>query len=305
MFVTFHAQQVNLEDVRRWFWANLRKKSGEMSRSRHSSGSNSNNHIVFSLDSLAVEGAASATGVTNQGRYTSGSPFDSDFHPLFFVAKALAEVAHEAVLAGQLCPVPEHPGRQFRLTEHGVRCLAADNPALPIDPSGMVEGIRKDYPDVPSLDLLARYLSEATTSFQHGLLLAAATMVGCAYELCLVDLATTVFKAWPPDSLSTVTGKHREAAKRHLQGDYAKAGILADAVKKALEEKRDRLRDEYQWVESCFSSTFFLVRELRNDAGHPSGRVVARDEVFIHLTSFPLCFRRVRTIIDLIESDVR
>lgn len=231
------------------------------------------------------------------GRVRLGSPWKSDAGPhtaeeRWLRAHAVSELVHAGMLRQSLSNE-----RVYVVTPHGARCLAKNDPGFPLDITGRVEALRSEFPGAPDLDLLCRYLSEAIEAYRHNLTLAAATMIGCAYELALVQLATAVVKKWPPGTIATVTGRLRDAAQRHANGEYAAAGLLADVVYKSLEANSGLLGDEWRWVASCFNPTFFIVRELRNDAGHPSGKAVARDEVFTHMVNLGPTYRHVRAIV--------
>lgn len=148
----------------------------------------------------------------------------------YWFTHATAEMVH----AGHLTPIPGGT-KEFYLTLHGIRCLEADDPTFPLDTTGRVEVLRSEFAGAPDLDLMCRYLSEAVEAYRHGLTLASATMIGCAYELALVQLATAVVWKWPPGAVPTITGQLKDAAKKHAAGEYAQAGMLADVVYKSLE----------------------------------------------------------------------
>jgi hypothetical protein len=216
-------------------------------------------------------------------------------------AEWMLEVAvAEMLQAGVLAWRPPELDR-FHITPHGMRCLEADDPAFPLDATGRVEALRAEFNGAPDLALMCHYLSEAIEAYGHNLTLAAATMIGCAYELALLDLASAVVRRWAPATVPSLSRKLREAGERHAKGDYAQAGMLADVVYESIKANSGVLgTDEWRWVASCFNPTFFIVRELRNDAGHPSGNAVARDEVFTHIVNLGPTYRHVRAIIAML-----
>jgi hypothetical protein len=224
--------------------------------------------------------------------------------------RPIIEAAWELVHAGILRPAEPRPGTSypgaapvaFVITRHGRDCLATRDPRFPLDSTGQVENLRGAFGGAPDIDLLCSYLSQAIEAYRHDLLLAGATMIGCAYELALVQLATVVVNKWPPGTIPTVTGKLKAAAERHRDGEYAPAGLLTDVVFRSLEANSQLLgTTEWTWVASGFKDTFFLVREMRNEAGHPSGKEIGRDAVFAKIINLGPTYRHVRAIIDLIK----
>ena len=218
------------------------------------------------------------------------------------VKEVIDDIVAEFVLSGVLRLEIQRGNLGYWLTAYGMRCVnSADaeiDVALLSDPDGVADAFRKDFGSVPGADLLARYIGQASRCARQGMELAGATMIGCAYELALVQLATAVLKRWPAATNTALTGRVKDAARKHDAGDYAPAGLLADVVSLTLDANRGVVPDHEVWLKSCFAPTFHVVREMRNDAGHPSGNPVDLDVLRTYIVNFLPSYRRVRAIID-------
>jgi hypothetical protein len=211
----------------------------------------------------------------------------------------LAE-AYELIRTGLLRP---HPGTNaLFITDHGARCLDDGDPLHPLDTTARVDAFSLEFADSPHRELMARYLSVAIEAHRANLPLAGATMIGCAYELALLELAGAVQARWVDATrIPGLDGDEKQAMKRLAEGSPAKISKVEGAVFKALEHDRAAMRDHWDWAEAGFRATFVLVRKLRNSAGHPTGARVAADDVWTHILLMPGWYRHVRGIIGLLQ----
>lgn len=240
-----------------------------------------------------------------------GIPQDGQSAPIDPLPSLIRDAAHELVLAGVLRESGRAYQQKYSVTYYGLRRLQEDDAELIADPDGVAEAFLQEFNGVDRAPLLARYLGQAKKCERQGMELAGATMIGCAYELAVVQLADALVNRWPDGAVKNLAGAHVNELKKYQDARDdtkkmkapPKAGNLLDAVKAALEavvNLRDgTLDDKYEsWIGHSLGASFNFVREMRNDAGHPSGRTIPLDDLHDDVARFRRDYRKVRGIID-------
>ncbi len=180
----------------------------------------------------------------------------------------------------------------IRLTEYGKRCIAEDR-ILPHDPDGFLKEFQNA---VPAADpTVVEYVTEALQCFIHGLNRSAAIMLGGASEkaiLQLIDACTASIG----DLNKKATVKAQTAKAQSLFKKY-------EVFEKHFPSFKGNLPGELaENVDSLLRGGFDLIRNSRNDSGHPaSGVLVDRDTNYSHLKLFvPYC-KRVYGLIEWLQ----
>jgi hypothetical protein len=171
----------------------------------------------------------------------------------------------------------------LRLTEYGKRCVKEDR-ILPHDPDGFLREYQKAVPNADPV--IIDYLTESLQCFIYGLNRAAAVMLGGASEKVVLLLIGSY-----ADSISDATRKQRfESEILKAQSIFRKYELF-DKQLPLL--KATVPKNVTEGVDSLLRGVFDLIRNSRNDAGHPtSGTLVDRDVVYTHLRVFtPYCAR--------------
>lgn len=178
-------------------------------------------------------------------------------------------------------PAPEN--WSLELTDAG-RAAVSDREVNPDDPTGYFDWIGKN---VPGLSAVAgSYLREAVAAFNHTLYFASAVMLGVAAEAVFLETAS----AFAP----TLGGRDRDDfqklianPKRGYLEKYnefrKKSGPIAQRLPSELRENLDLVLGGVQE----------LLRIYRNDAAHPTGRPMAREECFANLRVAAEFFKRM------------
>lgn len=174
----------------------------------------------------------------------------------------------------------------FHVTERGKAALK-DGPQSPYDPDGYLKRLSHD---VPGLDpVIVTYLNESLQTFRIGCLLSSTISLGCASEKALLLLIAAY-----ADSLSE---KSRERFKANTEGRMIKRQF--EELRKMLDsELRARLPAKLEdGLDVELNALFDFIRNQRNDAGHPTGRVIERERAYANLVVFPVYARKVYAII--------
>jgi hypothetical protein len=198
----------------------------------------------------------------------------------------LLEVIWSLIVQGILVPGLDDSNQGWpflRLTEYGKRCVAEDR-ILPHDPDGYLREFQNAIPNADPT--IIEYLTESLQCFIHGLHRAAAVMLGGASEQAMLLLIESY-----GNSIADNSNKQRfESAVEKAQSIYRKYELFDQpfaAIKNLMPKKLTNN------VDSLLRGVFDLIRNSRNDAGHPaSGTLVDRDVVYSHLRLFiPYCQR--------------
>jgi hypothetical protein len=190
------------------------------------------------------------------------------------------------IVQGVLVPGTDDSNQSWpflRLTEYGQRCVNEDQ-ILPHDPDGYLRDFQRA---VPLADLVIQeYLTEALQCFLRDLNRAAAVMLGAASEKAVLLLIESYARSIAdPTRKAQVEGQLDKAPSIFRKYEIFEKGFVGakPRLPKPLAERTD----------SLLRGVFDLIRNSRNDAGHPaSGILVSRDTNYSHLRLFiPYCQR--------------
>ena len=210
-------------------------------------------------------------------------------------ALLLREILWDLLSQGILAPGINNSNLDLpfiHLTEYGQRCLKSES-IVPHDPNSYLSRLKDQL--ARSLDETTElYLQESLQTFLSANLLASTVMLGVASERCIDLLADSLVES------------SEEAESSQLRKDLRRAGRSVkkrfDIVRDALLEMElpPRLDDA---LDIQLSGIFTLIRFSRNDAGHPTGRVIDRDTAHANLLLFPQYCKRVYELLDFLEAE--
>ena len=163
----------------------------------------------------------------------------------------------------------------LQVTDWGKTCLQKGE-YVPYDTGLYLRRLRSQIPELHQL--IDLYLKEALNSFRSGNYLAVAVMVGVASEQILIVLRDTMTNAMPQDDRKR---KLMEAT------DNQSAKRIHEALASRIDPIRKQLPDDLQEsIGTQLDAIFHAIRTTRNDAGHPTGRVIERGEAYAILQLF-------------------
>jgi len=192
---------------------------------------------------------------------------------------AIREIVWDLIIQRVLTPGyvddPHSSWPWIRLTEYG-RASLKEREFLPHDSEGYLRTLSATISSVDPLIL--RYMDEALECFRVGCYLATSVMTGAASER-VFDLL-----------LEAMGGTFRNTSKRTEFLKDTKSNFVS-VRKKAFDNQINRLRGQLPEVvqrslDTTINSIFSLLKDYRDDSGHPTGRVVARDEAHANLKLF-------------------
>ena len=147
---------------------------------------------------------------------------------------------------------------------------------------------------IPTLDSGAEfYLKEALNSFRSGNYLATAVMTGVAAERVLILLRDAILYSMPEQDRKR---KFTEATQNQI------AKRIYEAVAGRIDPIREQLPAALQdSIGTELDGIFNEIRRTRNDAGHPTGRVIERGEAYALLQLFPIYAKSAYALLDWLK----
>lgn len=181
----------------------------------------------------------------------------------------------------------------FHVTEMG-RERIKDGFKSPYDPDGYLRRLRDDVPSID--DIIITYLDESLRAFRIGCLLASTITLGCASEKALLLLIDGYASALP-------TGGRQEKFRKETEGKMVKRQF--EELSKRVESHLKGLLpgDLKDDLDVALNAIFTMFRNMRNDAGHPTGKSISREQAYANLVVFPIYVRKVYDLMDWLRDN--
>ena len=194
------------------------------------------------------------------------------------------------VLPGTGTQSPNLP--HMKVTPWGRKCLE-EGEYVPHDAGQYIARLRTEISTIdPAIPL---YLKDSLAAFRAGAYLASAVMVGVGSEKALLLLCEAVSRALPDDTV-------RKAFAARINDRGIKT--VFDEIWKRLDPVHIQLANDLhkEDVKAELEGVFELIRKTRNEAGHPSGREISKDEAYILLLLFPIYCKTIYATIEWLAS---
>jgi hypothetical protein len=173
----------------------------------------------------------------------------------------------------------------FRITELGEKILQNQSGYFFHDVSSYEKIINSEIPSIDKITLL--YLKESMQAFQSGCLLSSTVMLGVATEHTFNLLLENTQKSEQWKDIFAKVIEEKGALKkinkfRNILGNNM--GSLPKDLKEDLDTQ--------------FSGIISIIRNFRNETGHPTGKIVSREQVFILLQLFISYCKKLYALMD-------
>jgi hypothetical protein len=174
----------------------------------------------------------------------------------------------------------------FHVTEWGKKVIEGSGPT-PYDPDGYLTRLQHDIPNLDAV--IVTYLNESLHTFRINCLLSSTIALGCASEKALLVLIDAY-----ANSLAELSQKK---FRGNTEGRMIKRQF--DEFRKMVDsELKSRLPSNLQdGLDVELNAIFDIIRNQRNDAGHPTGKDIERERAYANLMVVPIYFRKVYSII--------
>jgi hypothetical protein len=175
----------------------------------------------------------------------------------------------------------------FRLSEFGKRLADSQEPYFFHDVSSYETLIRTEVPGIDDVTLL--YLKEAMQDFKSGCLLSASVMLGVAAEHTFMKLLEAIES----------NGAHFDT----FRNVYEQRTMLRrlNKFKNILDQNQGVLPPSVKEdLDTNFMGITSIIRTFRNDSGHPTGKIISREQCYVLLQLFvPYC-KKMYELIDVL-----
>jgi hypothetical protein len=172
----------------------------------------------------------------------------------------------------------------FRLTGFGRAVVQNQQPYFFHDVDSYERVIKTEVPDIDPVTLI--YLKEAMQAFRVGCILSATVMLGVASEHTFLSLLEAI--ANNPSHAATFANVEQQRTILQKFNKFKnildqQLGTLPSAIKEDLDTQ--------------FAGILSVIRTLRNQAGHPTGKIIDREQTFVLLHLFvPYCKKMYQLI---------
>lgn len=173
----------------------------------------------------------------------------------------------------------------FRVTQTGKDILESQSTYFFHDVSSYEKIIRSEIPAINDVTLL--YLKEAMQAFYSGCILSSTVMLGVATEHTFLLLLEKIENN--PTHQKTYSSVFKE---RNILSKFNKfrAVLGKNLIGLPYEIKED--------LDTRFAGILSLIRDFRNQSGHPTGKIIGREQTFVLLQLFiPYC-KKLYQLID-------
>lgn len=185
----------------------------------------------------------------------------------------------------------------IHVTEHGMESLKGA--ITPYDPEGYLTDI---ITKVPAVDpIIVKYIAESAETLRRNCLLSSTITLGCASEkafLLVIDAYRDGLSPAEQAKFAAAIDKARTIKRQHAE---FKTKWYEPKLRPALAKVQNS--DWMTSLDDCMQFVFAYFRDVRNDAGHPTGIIFTREKVHSHLVIFPYYLRIMHDLIEWIEAN--
>lgn len=176
----------------------------------------------------------------------------------------------------------------FRVTSFGKKLLAGQEPYFFHDLSSYEKVIKDEVPDIDDTTLV--YLKEAMQAFMSGCLLSSTVMLGVATEHTFLLLMETVDANTTHGPLFSGISNERSILRK------------VNKFKKVLDQNPSLLpANVKEDLDTNFNGILSMIRNFRNESGHPSGKIISREQVYVLLHLYVSCCKKMYQLKDVFK----
>lgn len=163
-----------------------------------------------------------------------------------------------------------------RLSRLGQKLVGAQDTYFFHDVSTYTRWLQQEVPAIDPVTLL--YVQEALQAFRSGCILSSTVMLGVATEHTFLQVLESCERSATYARRFSPVAKERSIL--HKVNKFKK--ILDDCIDLGPEIRED--------LDTQFAGIISIIRTFRNQAGHPTGRIIEREQAYVLLQLFiPYC----------------
>lgn len=172
----------------------------------------------------------------------------------------------------------------FRVSSFGKKILDNQDLYFFHDVTSYEALIKTEIPYIDDITLI--YLKEAMQDFRSGCLLSSSVMLGVAAEHTFMQLLETIESNPEHQTIFRSVNNERSVLRR------------LNKFKNILDQNKNLLSSEVKEdLDTNFMGITSIIRNFRNESGHPSGRIISREQCYVLLQLFiPYCKKMYQLI---------
>lgn len=178
----------------------------------------------------------------------------------------------------------------FRISHYGQKVLEEEESYFFYDVSSYEKAIKKEVPKIDGKTLV--YLKEAMQAFRAGCLLSSSVMLGVATEHTFLLLIETIEGSEKHQSIATAVNKER--------GILQKVNKFKNRVGQEIKTLPAEVKED---LDTHFAGILSVIRIYRNESGHPSGKIIDREQMYVLLNLFISYCKKMYQLIDHYRDD--
>lgn len=172
----------------------------------------------------------------------------------------------------------------FRLSSIGEKILESGDPYFFHNVSSYEKIIIDNISDIDEVTLV--YLKEAMQAFFSGCILSASVMLGVATEHSFMKLLDKV------EANPNYNKKYSNVFKQ--RNILKKLNKFKNILDQNLDNFPPNIKED---LDTNFSSIISMIRNFRNESGHPSGKIISREQCYVLLQLFVPCCKKIYELI--------
>jgi len=171
----------------------------------------------------------------------------------------------------------------YTISWAGIRMIKDGETFMFYDLPGFVSRIRQASPNID--DVTLGYMKEALHAYRSSCFLSSSVMIGVAAEHSFDRMTDVLAKNPETEHIGTVARKPKNYAER------------VEKFRSLVNGHKDLFRGVADDIDSNFFSILSIVRNYRNDAGHPRLEQIQRQQAFVNIEVAVHYLKKVHAII--------
>ena len=165
----------------------------------------------------------------------------------------------------------------FRVTQFGRKIATHEQAYFFHDVSSYERAITTEVPTIDAVTLL--YLKEAMQAFKTGCVLASTVMLGVATEHTFLLLLDKIAQSQSHGTKFAAVARERTILQKANKFKSILDGQVATLTPEIKED-----------LDTHFAGILSIIRTFRNQAGHPTGKIIDREQAYVLMQLFiPYC----------------
>ncbi|MGN7354424.1 hypothetical protein ACTHPJ_24075 [Paenibacillus amylolyticus] len=179
----------------------------------------------------------------------------------------------------------------LKLTDYGSSVVNSEMP-MPHDPSGYLNSIKQDIPEID--DLIITYMTECLKAYRINLLLSSTIMLGCASEKALLLLIDSFINSFEDDVKRKQI--HDKFANKMIKRQFDELTRSLTTIQSGIP------KDISDGLSNVLLGVFEMIRNYRNDAGHPTGVTISKEQVYANIQVFIPYLKKIYQLINYFKT---